>query len=98
MNGRAPEYKKCNEITLVWKCDGVLYFRTFWKNVHQQFLLTGGTVNGCTYTVTYSNPVTKEDGNACYVDSRKHGWVKWEQYCKENNLNCLLYDLGRVLI
>ena len=84
MNGRAPEYRRCNEVTMVnpetWE------FKTFWKNVHQQFLITEGTINGCTYKAGESRLVeSKEEGNAEYIECRKAGWLTFREFLKKQN-------------
>ena len=84
MNGRAPAYKKCNEVTLVKEVDGRWKFYTFWKNVHQQFLISSGYINGCTYEVGEPILVTKEEGNKFYISCKKSGWVKMQEFFRNN--------------
>lgn len=79
MNGRNPAYRRCNEQTLVKTVDGQERFITFWKNVHQQFLISEGVINGATYTVEEEKLVTKEEGNAVYIQRRSDGWVKLDR-------------------
>ena len=98
MNGRAPAYRRCNEVTLVKNIEGKLEFKTFWKNVHQQFFISTGIIYGLTYEVLNKELVKDVgEGNMCYVKCRKDGWVKWEDFCKENNAMCLYYDFGRII-
>lgn len=99
MNGRAPEYRHCNEVTLVKTIDNKLHFKTFWKNVHQQFLISEGFIYGLTYEIIKTEVVRdKESGNRDYKTCRAQGWQKWEDFCKENGAMCLYFDFGSVLI
>ena len=93
---RQPEYRRCKEVTLIdpKTCN----FKTFWKNVHQQYLITEGTVYGLTYEVGEARLVEKDEGNAEYVECRKNGWQKWEDFCKEKDAMSFLYDFGTLLI
>ena len=93
MNGRAPEYVKCNEQTLVKVINGERKFITFWKNVHQQFLISEGTINGATYSSEVPKHVTKEDGNKVYIECRRNGWKRFEK----SELAYMLEWLPRVL-
>lgn len=83
MNGRAPAYRKCNEVTLVKEIDGKVKFYTFWKNVHQQFLVSSGYIYGCTYSVGEPVLVTKEEGNKLFLECRKADWVPMKEYYKD---------------
>lgn len=89
MNGRAPEYKRVNEQTLVKKINGKTRFVTFWKNVHQQFLISEGIIDGLTYTVESSRVVNREEGNAFWYECKKAGWTKWTD--PNNTLGTVLF-------
>ena len=93
MNGRAPEYVRCKEQTLVKRENGIVHFVSFWKNVHQQRIVSKGTINGCTYTVNNSVVVTKDEGNRIYIDYRKDGYVKF----KDSDFASMIDYLGEVL-
>ena len=97
MNGRAPEYRRCNEITII--NPKTRQFKTFWKNVHQQFLITDGKVEGCTFTVGKAELTEKGPGNALYKELRQNGWKKWEDFCEDKGgiWTQVLRDFGRVL-
>ena len=94
MNGRAPKYRKCNEITLI--NPATREFKTFWKNAHQQFLISEGKFYGLTYEAGNGELVDKESGNAEYIRLRKEGWMKWQDYCREKSL--CISDYGYRLI
>lgn len=95
MNGRAPAYRKCNEVTLVKEIDGKVKFYTFWKNVHQQFLVSSGYIYGCTYEVVGKSVVTKEEGNELFLECRKAGWVPMKEYFQDCPL--IIQEQGTVL-
>ena len=93
MNGRNFEYRVCNEQTLVKRVGTSIRFVTFWKNVHQQFLISVGTIKGCTYEVYNSREVTKDEGNEQYINYRKNGYVKF----KDSKISFMSKWLGEVL-
>lgn len=94
MNSRQPAYRKCNEVTLIAD-NGKFY--TFWKNVHQQFLITEGQLNGLTFSVETPRVVNKEEGNKFYLKCVKEGYIKWQDFCKKKNRMCLYNDMGPIL-
>lgn len=75
MNGRAPAYVHVNEVTL-WNPE-TREFRTFWKNVHQQRLITTGHYYGLTYEIEETRVTDKEAGNAEYLACKAAGFEKW---------------------
>lgn len=84
MNGRAPEYKKVNPVTLIDPKTNK--FKTFHKNAHEQLMITDGRFWGCTYEIGESVYPDRENGNAEYKKLRKNGWIKWQDFCNEKNL------------
>lgn len=89
MNGRAPAYKRVNEQTLVKEIDGQTRFATFWKNVHQQLLVSEGVIYGLTYKVESTRVVTRDEGNAFWYECKQAGYTKWTDPC--NALGTILF-------
>lgn len=92
---RVPDYVRVNEVTLINPSTGE--FKTFWKNAHEQRLITEGQVYGLTYEVRSTRVVGKDEGNAEYIRDRKCGWVKWYDFCKQKDWMCVYYDFGSIL-
>ena len=92
---RQPEFVKVNEVTLI--DPKTCKFKTFWKNVHQQRLITEGTVYGLTYEVGEKRVVEKDAGNAEYIECRKDGWMKWKDFCQSKDVMSIYYDFGSIL-
>lgn len=79
MNARGPEFVRVNEQTLVKSVGDQRRFITFWKNVHQQRLVSKGVINGSTYTVESTDTVTREEGNSIWREHKADGWVRIEK-------------------
>ena len=50
-------------------------FKTFWKNVHQQFLISEGKINGMTYKVGAPRLTEKDPGNEEFLECCRAGWL-----------------------
>lgn len=84
-----PDYARVNHTTLINR--ETREFKTFTKNAHEQLLIVSGKFWGLTYEVENPERTTKEAGNAEYIRLRREGWIKWQDYCLEKNLDIREY-------
>lgn len=82
------------DITLINSKTGE--FKTFWKNVHGQCLISEGKFHGLTYEVGSPKLTERDPGNAEFLRLRKLGWIKWQDFCKMRSI--YIGDYGYYLI